>query len=152
MPYSYMCLRQKTGADQSKPPHCSISASLCKFIALIVLIYRTMDLVLLQSTTNNYLTFIIFEILPEITQWLLYKRRKMIPQNWKWKHIAPNYIVYFSKENQFYKNYTFNSCMNKNHHCWREHFKDICILSTLPPYNFLWFSNIPLLNVGQYVF
>ena len=36
--------------------------------------------------------------------------------------------------------------------CWQEHFKDIYILSTLPPFNFLWFSNIPLLNVGQYVF
>ena len=65
MPYSYIHLRQKTGADLSKPP---TVASLCKFIALIVLIYRTMDLVLLKSTTKNYLTIIIFEILPEITQ------------------------------------------------------------------------------------
>ena len=39
----------------------------------------------------------------------------------------------------------------KNYHFWRKHFKDICILSTLPPFNFLWFSNIPLLYVGQYV-
>ena len=76
----HICLRQKTGADLSKPPTVT---SLWKFIALIVLIYRTMDLVLLKSTTNNYLTFIIFEILPEITQWLLYKRRKMITHNWK---------------------------------------------------------------------
>ena len=65
MPYSYICLRQKPGADLSKPPPV---ASLCNFIALIVLIYRTMDLVLFKSTTKNYLTFIIFEILPEITQ------------------------------------------------------------------------------------
>ena len=78
MPYIYVCLRQKTGADLSKPP---TVASLCKFIALILLIHRTMDLVLLKLTTKNYLTFIIFEILPENTQWLLYKRRKKNPQN-----------------------------------------------------------------------
>ena len=148
VPYIYICLRQKTGADLSKPPTVT---SLCKFIALIVLIYCTMDLVLLKSTTKNYLTFIIFEILPEITQGLLYKRRKIIPQNWTYRNIAPNFIVYFSKENQFHKNYTFNCYMNKNQHCWREHFKDICFLSTLPPFNFLWFSDIPLwyICIGQ---
>ena len=46
------------------------------------------------------------------------------------------FSILLSKVNQLHKNYTFNSCMNKNQHCWREHFKDICILWTLPPFQF----------------
>ena len=100
VPYSYICPRQKTGADLTKPP---TVASLCKFIALIVLIYCTMDLVLLKSTTKNYLTCIIFEIMPEITQWLLYKRRKKILKIENKRILLQTSSLNFQKKTNFIK-------------------------------------------------
>ena len=61
-----------------------------------------------------------------------------------WPEVPNKKIVSFKIYNVTRKFYEYSD--------YTPSLNDICILSILSPFNFLWFSNIPLIKVGQYVF